>query len=212
MDKKLVVAAGGVIGVVAIAYLLSKSDGANTGGVISGGMWGFPASGGATMPDPAPPVNIDFPGVTIPPMQTPVINYPEVTPVNYYYTDSPGGGSTKKQTAYAAAVDSSNPSSPFNVASKSTASVASGGGKKSGASSGGKKSGASSSSASTAISTVMGAASVASLASPAGAAVAIGSAIGKKAVSAAPSIASSVGSVASSIGGALSSIGKAFGW
>ena len=203
MDKKLVVAAGGVIGVVAIAYLLSKSDGANTGGVISGGMWGFPASGGATMPDPAPPVNIDFPGVTIPPMQTPVINYPEVTPVNYYYTDSPGGGSTKKQTAYATAVDSSNPASPFNIASKSTASVASGGG---------KKSGTSSSSASTAVSAVMGAASVASLASPAGAAVAVGSAIGKKAVSAAPSIASAVGSVASSIGGALSSIGKAFGW
>lgn len=203
MDKKLIVAAGGVVGAVAIAYLLSKSGGANTGGVISGGMWGFPTSGYTAPSDPAPPVNIDFPGVTIPEMPTPVVNYPEVTPVNYYYTDSPGGRSTKKQAAYAAAVDSSNPSSPFNVATKSTASVASGGGKKSEASSG---------STSTAVSAVMGAASVASLASPTGAAVAVGSAIGKKAVSAAPSVASAVGSVASSIGGALSSIGKAFGW
>ena len=85
MDRKLIVAAGGVLGVVAIAYLLSKSDGANTGGVLSGGMWGFPTSGGTpTPPDPAPPVNIDFPGVEIPPMQPPVITYPEVAQGNSY--------------------------------------------------------------------------------------------------------------------------------
>ena len=192
MDKKLIVAAGGVLGVVAIAYLLSQNSGAKTGGVISAGMWGFPTSGYTPPADPAPPVNIDFPGVEIPPMQPPVITYPEVEPVryDYYYTGGSGGGSTKKQT-----VDSSSTSSAFGGSSGFG-----GGGV------GGRSGDAPTTSKKTSTGPSMGGFGVSHSAPSSGgttsaAAPSVGSVVG-----------SAIGSVVSSIGSALSGIGKAFGW
>lgn len=192
-DKKLIVAAGGVLGVVAIAYLLSQNSGAKTGGVISGGMWGFPTSGYTPPSDPAPPVNIDFPGVEIPPMQPPVVNYPEVEPVryDYYYTGGSGGGSTKKQTVSASVVDSSSSSSTFGGSSGF------GGGEV-----GGRSGDAPTTSKKTSTGPSMGGFGVSHSAPSSGGTTS----------SAASSIASTIGSVVSSIGSVLSSIGKAFGW
>ena len=213
-DKKLIVAAGGVLGVVAIAYLLSQNSGAKTGGVLSGGMWGFPTSGYTPPPDPAPPVNIDFPGVEIPPMQPPVVNYPEVEPVryDYYYTGGSGGGSTKKQTVSAGSSSSSSTfggSSGFgggDVGGRSgdapTTATFGGSSGFGGGDVGGRSGDAPTTSKKTSTGPSMGGFGVSHSAPSSGGTTS----------AAAPSVASVVGSVVSSIGSALSSIGKAFGW
>jgi hypothetical protein len=215
MDKKTIVVAGGVLGVVAIAYLLSQNSGAKTGGVISAGMWGFPTSGYTAPADPAPPVNIDFPGVEIPPMQPPAINYPEVPSVRYdYYSYGSGGGSTKKQT-----VDSSSQSSTFGGSSgfggggvggrsgdAPTTATFGGSSGFGGGGVGGRSGDAPTTAKKTSTGPSMGGFGVSHSAPSSGGTTS----------AAAPSVASAVGSaigsVASSIGSALSSIGKAFGW
>jgi hypothetical protein len=200
MDKKLIVAAGGVLGVVAIAYLLSQNSGAKTGGVISAGMWGFPTSGYTAPADPAPPVNIDFPGVEIPPMQPPVVNYPEVEPVryDYYYSGSSGGGSTKKQTVY-----SSSQSSTFGGSSGFG-----GGGV-------GGRSGDAPTTATFGGSSGFGGGGVGGRSGDAPTTAkktSTGPSMGGFGVSHSAPSSGGTTSAASSIGGALSSIGKAFGW